>query len=153
MKVLKKFDRNGQRYKPGDPAPSDLDAATLAHYKRHGMVGTPPGEAAAPAPTKAPSASPAGSGGKARAPRSPHKPLLPGPVNTQALAPQVSQTAAPVNAGQTGPDVANLAGPDNGGEPVPPPVPPGDGAGAGENGGDGSGAGPVVPPLDADKND
>ena len=54
--VLKTFVRNGQRFKRGDDAPSDLDGPTAEHYRRHGMIsaGTEP---------KAP----------ARAPRRPHR--------------------------------------------------------------------------------
>jgi len=48
MKVLKPFVRDGQRYKPGDPAPIGLDGPTVAHYKRHGMIGS-----ADPVPKKA----------------------------------------------------------------------------------------------------
>lgn len=38
MQAAKTFDRNGIRYRPGDALPPDLDAPTLAHYRRHGMV-------------------------------------------------------------------------------------------------------------------
>lgn len=38
MEVAKTFDRDGKRYRPGDPLPPDLDKTTLAHYQRHGMV-------------------------------------------------------------------------------------------------------------------
>lgn len=46
MQAAKTFDRNGIRYRPGDALPPDLDAPTLAHYRRHGMVR----EARTPAP-------------------------------------------------------------------------------------------------------
>jgi hypothetical protein len=38
MEVAKSFERDGKRYRPGDPLPPDLDKTTLAHYQRHGMV-------------------------------------------------------------------------------------------------------------------
>lgn len=38
MQAAKTFDRNGVRYRPGDPLPEGLDKVTLEHYKRHGMV-------------------------------------------------------------------------------------------------------------------
>lgn len=38
MEIAKTFDRNGVRYRPGDPLPEGLDQITLDHYKRHGMV-------------------------------------------------------------------------------------------------------------------
>ena len=46
MQAAKTFDRNGIRYRPGDALPPDLDAPTLAHYRRYGMVR----EASTPAP-------------------------------------------------------------------------------------------------------
>ena len=38
MEAAKTFERNGVRYRPGDALPSDIDKATLEHYKRYGMV-------------------------------------------------------------------------------------------------------------------
>ena len=38
MEIAKTFDRNGVRYRPGDPLPEGLDQVTLDHYKRYGMV-------------------------------------------------------------------------------------------------------------------
>ncbi|WP_417282656.1 hypothetical protein [Comamonas sp.] len=38
MEVAKTFDRDGVRYRPGDPLPEGLDKITMDHYKRHGMV-------------------------------------------------------------------------------------------------------------------
>lgn len=41
MEAAKTFERDGKRYRPGDAMPDGLDAVTLAHYKRHGMVREP----------------------------------------------------------------------------------------------------------------
>ena len=38
MEVAKTFDRDGVRYRPGDPLPPNLDKQALEHYKRYGMV-------------------------------------------------------------------------------------------------------------------
>lgn len=38
MEVAKTFEREGIRYRPGDPLPEGLDRPTLEHYKRYGMV-------------------------------------------------------------------------------------------------------------------
>jgi len=69
--VLKTFVRNGQRFKRGDDAPSDLDGPTAEHYRRHGMIsaGTEP---------KAP----------ARAP------YAPGPSETKPATPSEQQAAS-----------------------------------------------------------
>ena len=74
--VLKTFVRNGQRFKRGDDAPSDLDGPTAEHYRRHGMIsaGTEP---------KAP----------ARAPR---RRTPPGPSETKPATP-AEQQAAPTD--------------------------------------------------------
>ena len=82
MKVLKSFIRQGLRYKPGDDAPSNLDAETMKHYERNGMLG------AAPA-------------GKASKPRTTRTPT---PANTQALAPSTSETPAPGHSTTPAPD-------------------------------------------------
>lgn len=53
MEVAKTFDRNGVRYRPGDPLPEGLDKTTLDHYKRHGMVReVKPGETKPATPTR-----------------------------------------------------------------------------------------------------
>ena len=41
MEVLKSFRRNGEIFSPGDDLPDGLDAVTIAHYRRHGMIGAP----------------------------------------------------------------------------------------------------------------
>lgn len=53
MEVAKTFDRNGVRYRPGDPLPEGLDKVTMEHYKRHGMVReAKPSETKPSAPTR-----------------------------------------------------------------------------------------------------
>jgi hypothetical protein len=69
MQALKSFlDGQGRRIRPGDELdPDQYDAATIAHYERHGMTGlSVPAEqtTAAPAETK-----PARSTGSASKPR------------------------------------------------------------------------------------
>jgi len=49
MEAAKTFERDGKRYRPGDPLPDGLDAVTLAHYKRHGMVREPRAKTPGPA--------------------------------------------------------------------------------------------------------
>ena len=72
MEVAKTFDRNGIRYRPGDALPTDLDATTLAHYQRHGMVR----EARTPSPTSKKPATPR----KATTPRPPENKSAADPV-------------------------------------------------------------------------
>ena len=55
LKVGKTFERLGQRYRPGDAAPPDLDKPTVQHYLRHGMLVE---VAAAPAARRARAAAP-----------------------------------------------------------------------------------------------
>lgn len=53
MKALKNFlDVTGRRVKKGDDVSNAYDKATLAHYTRHGLVGTPAEAPAAPAPRR-----------------------------------------------------------------------------------------------------
>lgn len=96
MEVLKTFVRLGKRYRPGDDPPDDLDAPTLAHYQRHGMLGTP-GTAAAQ--------------GQAPAQRTP------APRQQRTPAPRERKPAAPPPAAPTGPAVTTAAVPAN---PLPP---------------------------------
>lgn len=57
--VGKSFLRNGERYRPGDKPPGDLDKVTQDHYLRYGML-----SAGKPSQTK-----PAGSGRSTRQPK------------------------------------------------------------------------------------
>lgn len=92
MEAAKTFERNGQRYRPGDPLPDDLDAVTRAHYLRYGMIR----ERGTPAPSEHKPAGPA------RSPRTP-KPKqaetpAPNQTATQAAA-TISQDAGGQQAG------------------------------------------------------
>lgn len=76
FEAAKTFDRDGVRYRPGDPLPSDLDKQTLDHYKRHGMV-----RPASRAPAEKKPATP-------KTPvRTPRQNKVPLPVATQTKAP------------------------------------------------------------------
>ena len=96
MEAAKTFDRNGIRYRPGDALPTDLDATTLAHYRRHGMVR----EIHTPAPT-------------VKKPAAPRKQAAPKPVEIAAAVPVpegVSPSAAAASTPQeTGQEPAQAA--------------------------------------------
>ena len=82
MKALKNFlDVAGRRVKKGDDiGASAYDKATLAHYTRHGLVGTPADAPAAPAPRRQRQAKPAET--------KPAAPQEPGTTETPELPPQ-----------------------------------------------------------------
>lgn len=79
MEVAKTFERDGKRYRPGDPLPDGLDAVTLAHYKRHGMVREPRAKTPGPAEKK-----PAGPPSPAHPP-TPRRNSSPKPAHTAGL--------------------------------------------------------------------
>ncbi|EPD44785.1 hypothetical protein HMPREF9701_00373 [Delftia acidovorans CCUG 274B] len=79
MEAAKTFERDGKRYRPGDPLPEGLDAVTLAHYKRHGMVREPRDKTPGPAEKK-PSAPPSPA-----QPPTPRRNSSPKPANTAGL--------------------------------------------------------------------
>lgn len=79
MEVAKTFERDGKRYRPGDPLPEGLDAVTLAHYKRHGMVREPRAKTPGPAEKK-----PAGPASPPQTP-TPRRNSSPKPANTAGL--------------------------------------------------------------------
>lgn len=87
MEAAKTFERDGKRYRPGDPLPDGLDGPTLAHYKRHGMIREPRGKEPAPANRK-----PAGPANPASSP-GPRRRGSPAPANTTAL--QADGSAGP----------------------------------------------------------
>lgn len=91
MEAAKTFERDGKRYRPGDAIPDGLDAVTLAHYKRHGMVREPRTK---PAPSEK---KPAGPGHNASAPGS-RRNATPKPAQTATLRPveSVSTDLAPL---------------------------------------------------------
>jgi hypothetical protein len=93
MKVLKPFNRGGQHYARGSAAPADLDKATIAHYRRHGMVTAEDAKAAEGSSTTSPVA-------PARKPRQPGssetKPA--GPTETKPAGPTETKPAAPAGA-------------------------------------------------------
>lgn len=104
MKVLKPFNRGGQHYARGSDAPADLDKATIAHYRRHGMVTAEDAKAAEGSST----ASPAAPAAPARKPRqvSPSETKPAGPSETKPAAPSGTTAAgeggfAPVTTGIT----------------------------------------------------
>lgn len=94
MKIAKAFLRNGQLMQPGDPVPDDLDAETIRHYRRHGMVTDEEETDLQPRQSAPP---PSRSNSTAR------KPRVPSPTNTQALAPQQASTALPTEGQGAGP--------------------------------------------------
>lgn len=98
MKVLKKFERDGKRYAPGEDAPSGLDAETIAHYKRHGMVGSPAADPATVAAT-------------AKHQRSSRGPRSQGPSNGQPSGPSTTQAAGPTDAQGAKPGDGSLPAP------------------------------------------
>lgn len=106
MEVAKTFERDGKRYRPGDPLPEGLDAVTLAHYKRHGMVREPRAKTPGPAEKK-----PAGPASPPQTP-TPRRNSSPKPANTAGL-----QAAGQGAATETAPPA-----------PLPPtdPTPPAD---------------------------
>lgn len=79
MEAAKTFERDGKRYRPGDPLPEGLDAVTLAHYKRHGMVREPRAKTPGPAEKK-----PAGPASPPQTP-TPRRNSSPKPANTAGL--------------------------------------------------------------------
>ena len=107
FEVAKAFDRNGVRYRTGDPLPPDLDKSTLAHYERHGMI-----RSAERAPAEKKPATPRN---QPRAPRAP-APQPQQPAHTKmpsqhaaqpgALAPHTDLQAAAGTAGVGAPDAA-----------------------------------------------
>lgn len=76
MEVAKSFERNGVRYRPGDPMPADLDKDIIAHYLRHGMVR----EARLPTPAETKPATPAR---RQRTPQPTKQPDAPKPDETK----------------------------------------------------------------------
>ncbi len=76
MEAAKTFERNGKRYRPGDPIPDGLDAVTRAHYLRYGMIR----EREVPTPSENKPAAPA------------QRPRAPGPKPAKTPAP--TQTTA-----------------------------------------------------------
>ncbi len=131
MEVAKTFERDGKRYRPGDPLPDGLDAVTLAHYKRHGMVREP--RAKAPGPADKKPASPASP---------PHTPAPP-----RNSSPKRAHTAGLQAAGQgaatdTAPPAPIL--PTDPNTSADQPVAPGDGVANGDGAGaQAGGAAPV----------
>lgn len=80
MEVLKTFVRQGKRYRPGDDPPPELDAPTVAHYQRHGMLGKPAASAAPASGTRLPT---------------PRQQRTPKTVERKPAAPQQAPLAAP----------------------------------------------------------
>ncbi|WP_373785908.1 hypothetical protein [Delftia acidovorans] len=131
MEVAKTFERDGKRYRPGDPLPDGLDAVTLAHYKRHGMVREP--RAKAPGPAEKKPASPA-SPPQTPAPR---RNSSPKPAHTAGL-----QAAGQGAATDTAPPAPIL--PTDPNTSADQPVAPGDGVANGDGAGaQAGGAAPV----------
>lgn len=119
MEAAKTFERDGKRYRPGDPLPDGLDGPTLAHYKRHGMIREPRGKEPAPANRK-----PAGPANPASSPN-PRRRGSPAPTNTTALQTDGSAGAAVVAAAvQQQADAVTVLPPQPGDQAPPADKPP-----------------------------
>lgn len=122
MKALKTFVRNGRRYKPGETIADELDAETVAHYRRLDMIELPDaghgqaakavaaaGGALVPNTPTTVMRKPRQTATTVKVPGTPEAPLatsVPKPIETGQTGPTEGQGAMPDEQRQAGPDVA-----------------------------------------------